>query len=624
MVDGFEGEFSWKRFLFGSIRKKLTWVFGVFLILLIAIVLVTYTLNQQISTDQNYIREVNVPLELMVEQVKGYDAILTGEVHESLLHVEKGDFDLLKEHKTVYDDIGAKLDNLLKVEALALVNKSRRSVDDKNKVYTILSQLDQVNLKLVDLETGAFNAMAVGDVEKARSLVVTTQYMEYKDQLANLYAAWEVEEAKVAEQYRQRLLTNSKNVQFYNLFLGAIFILLAAIVPFFVIRSISNPVGELTGLTREIEKGNFKVRSNIKTGDELEELGNAFNKSTEQLQKMDNDRGQIDKAKTEFLSITSHELRSPMTPMKAQLQMVLGNYFGKLNKEQQESLKIVLNNTERLDKIIVDFLEISRIEAARLKFNFIRADLTKTIGTVIEEMKGFMPEKKIQIVSHIEKLPTIEVDPDRVSQVLRNLINNAIKFTPDNGKIEVSAKLSAGMILFSVKDSGIGIASQAQRKLFEPFYQVDNMYQHKSGGTGLGLAICKGIVESQGGKIWLVSTPDRGTNFYFTIPLRPVREVKAIKLLFSDVAKTDEEIKKLFIEFIGPLGVKEFEQLRDTKGITVESITDYLSFLSKHGIIKKEKKEEFKNKFDLILIGKTIIKETKLSGKNISDYIKKD
>ena len=203
-------------------------------------------------------------------------------------------------------------------------------------------------------------------------------------------------------------LTN--NIQTIIVVLISITFMIIMIIGGFVSSSISRPIQQLRDATGEIEKKNFKVRVNIKTGDELEKLGESFNKTAEALEKMDQEYKKLDSAKTEFLSITSHELRSPMTPMKAQLQMILGDYFGKLTKEQRESLQIVLNNTERLDKIIVDFLEISRIEAARLKFAFIRTDLTEHINRVVEEMKSFLPEKNLEIETKIEKLPVIEVE----------------------------------------------------------------------------------------------------------------------------------------------------------------------------------------------------------------------
>jgi len=150
------------------------------------------------------------------------------------------------------------------------------------------------------------------------------------------------------------------------------------------------------------------------------------------------ERKEIDSAKSEFLSITSHELRSPMTPMKAQLQMLQNEYFGKLANAQKNSLNIVLRNADRLDKIIVDFLEISRIEAAHLKFVFKETNLEEIIQETVDLMEGSAKEKNVKLKVNMEKLPIIKVDPDRVSQVLRNLIDNAIKFSKDKNTIEKS------------------------------------------------------------------------------------------------------------------------------------------------------------------------------------------
>ena len=200
----------------------------------------------------------------------------------------------------------------------------------------------------------------------------------------------------------------------------------AGIVGFFVSRSITKPIKELYGATQEVEKGNFNVRADIKTHDEIGELGHAFNRTTAALGKMAKERKEIDSAKSEFLSITSHELRSPMTPMKAQLQMLQNEYFGKLTNAQKNSLNIVIRNADRLDKIIVDFLEISRIEAARLKFVFKETNLEEIIQETVDLMKGSAKEKNVKLKISMEKLPIIELDPDRVIQVLRNLIDNAI------------------------------------------------------------------------------------------------------------------------------------------------------------------------------------------------------
>ncbi len=592
---------SFRKIFLGSIEKKLIFSFGILILLLVGLIILTYTINKQIEQDQIALKEIEAPLEVMVQQVISYDAGLTGTVYEALLYAEKSDFEKLTEHINEYNELGVKLDELLKYQARDLLMRSKRSDYDKTQALGYLADLDLINLKLVDLELGAFEAMQNGNVELARSLVVSNQYSEYKQQLADLYSSWDNLEKRVSDEYRLKILINSRNVMIYNVLLGILFVLISVVIAFFVIRGIAKPLKKLILAVRELEKKNFNAKVDIQTGDELETLGKSFNKTMEVLNNLDVQQKQVDKAKTEFLSITSHELRSPMTPMRAQLQMLNENYFGKLSNKQREALTIVLNNTERLDKIIVDFLEISRIEAARLKFNFTKVDLRKTISKLIVEMKGFMPEKKITIENKIKKLPIIEVDADRVGQVLRNLINNAIKFSPENGKIIVGGEKKAGKILFYVKDNGIGILPKDQVRLFEPFYQVDNMYQHKSGGTGLGLAICRGIVESQGGKIWLESGLDMGTTFYFTVPLKPIRVIKPLKLLFSPQAEIDEKMKKVFISHLGPIGEEEFNLVQ--RELNVESIRKYIQMLVQKGVLDKELGEEFK-KDALLIFGK--------------------
>jgi len=315
---------------------------------------------------------------------------------------------------------------------------------------------------------------------------------------------------------------------------------------------------------------------------------------------LEDEREEIDNAKTEFLSITSHELRSPMTPMKAQLQMMEEGYFGKLKKKQKESINIITRNADRLDNIIADFLEISRIEAARLKFNFVETDLVETVKETAEFMKAFANEKKIKLVVISDRLPTIEADPDRISQVLRNLINNAIKFSPEKSKIEIEARLKKDHILFSVKDSGVGLTSENQIRIFEPFYQVENVNRRRHGGTGLGLAICRGIIESQKGKIWVESKTGSGSKFYFTVPLQPVRKIEPIKVLFSQKGVIDRKIKDEFQSELGPLGTGEFEELKSKNSINKDDLIKYIDFLIENYIIPNDRGITFKNRISQI------------------------
>ena len=374
----------------------------------------------------------------------------------------------------------------------------------------------------------------------------------------------------------------------------------AGIIGFLVSKSISKPIKKLFIATKQVEKGNYNIRLDIKTNDEIEKLSDAFNKTTATLGRLEDERREIDSAKTEFLSITSHELRSPMTPMKAQLQMLEEGYFGKLSKKQKESLSIIVRNADRLDNIIVDFLEISRIEAARLKFNFRQTNLVETTKETVKLMEAFAKEKNINLILHVGELPIIEADPDRITQVLRNLINNAIKFSKENSKIEVNVKQIKNKILFSVKDYGCGLTQENQIRIFEPFYQVESAARRRHGGTGLGLAICRGIVESQKGKIWVESKQGYGSKFSFTIPLEPVYKIEPIKVLFSQKASIDRKIREEFKTMLGPLGLSEFEELKSKNALSKEDIFEYVDSLAELHIFEPQDSYFFKNKIGKI------------------------
>ena len=382
----------------------------------------------------------------------------------------------------------------------------------------------------------------------------------------------------------------------------------ATIAGILVSRSISKPIVSLHEVTQEIQKGNFKVKTDIHTNDEIEQLGQAINKTTVALSKMDEERRQIDKAKSEFLSITSHELRTPITPMKAQLQMLEGDYFGILTDKQKESVNIILRNVERLNRIIEDFLEVSRIEAARLKFVFRKTNLNETIKDTIHFLEGFAKEKNIRLIVNETTLPIIEVDPDRVSQVLRNLTHNAIKFSKPNTAIEIAAVPRKDHILFSIKDSGVGMSAEDKLRVFEPFYQIEGHLDRTHGGTGLGLAICRGIVESQKGKLWVESEINKGSTFYFTVPLKPVEDIEPIKVLFSSKMEIENKIREEFTEILGPMGVVEFDELKNKHATEKDDILDYITSLQELNILNEANATEFKTNIEKIF-GNVFIKE---------------
>ncbi|MBS3148918.1 HAMP domain-containing histidine kinase [Candidatus Woesearchaeota archaeon] len=305
-----------------------------------------------------------------------------------------------------------------------------------------------------------------------------------------------------------------------------------------------------------------------------------------------------------------------MTPMKSQLQMLSKGYFGKLSEKQKKSIDIVIRNAEHLDKIIIDFLEVSRIEAGRLKFEFKKTNISNLIQDNIQLMKTFLPEKNISFVTNIGKLPIIDADPDRLSQIIRNLINNAIKFSKQNATIEIGASTSGSYILFTVKDRGSGIPTEEQSKIFQPFYQGGGGLQREHGGTGLGLAISKGIVKTQNGRIWFESTPNKQTTFFFTLPIKPVKEIKPIQLIFSLKEDIEEQVNAAFKEALGTLGIAEFDRLKP-QGIEYATITKYIRTLEQQGILPETDAITFKHSI------KNIFKPTRQSISQIAKAFKR-
>jgi len=560
-----EKGFSLKKALFGSIRKKFAVWIGLTIIFLLIVAISENSYISNIGATYEEIETDILPGTIAILEIKGNLEKLKA---YTIGYIVRGNVE--RNGKTVkewIDEAGLDLSNASKRHLEYESYFGPEEVDDAEELDRKVDQLVIVNNKIVEMkDRGAESGQLMDEMNK----LYKPLYFPISNQVNRHLETHKTELEDKGKKF-DRQITETKTI----LLSSTLFIIfLSSVIGFFISQSIVQPVKKLSNAIREIKKGNFKVRVNIKSGDELEEMGATVNMTVNALEKSEQEHKELDHAKTEFLSITSHELRSPMTPMKAQLQMLKEGFYGKLNKKQAESLDLVLRNTTRLDNIIVDFLDISRIEAARLKFRFVKADLTPHIQRLIKSMKEFMPEKKIKYVANIGRLPVIEVDPDRTMQILRNLVNNATKFSPENSTITISAQARKTDILFSVKDKGIGISKENQLRIFEPFFQEEQTMYRKFGGTGLGLTICKGIAESQKGKLWVESEKEKGSTFYFTVPFTPEKNIKPIKMLFSPQEDIRKKAKKVLINALGPLGEKEFNILQ-SKGHknTLDTVT---------------------------------------------------
>jgi PAS domain S-box-containing protein len=239
---------------------------------------------------------------------------------------------------------------------------------------------------------------------------------------------------------------------------------------------------------------------------------------------------EIDQMKTEFVSVASHQLRTPLTAIKLFTEMLVRGDVGKLNPEQQEYLENVNESTERMVSLVNDLLNVTRIESGRLAVNPQPVNVIKFIKNIIAEAKPLIVSRTQEIIFHENgfKLGTVPLDENLMRQVIHNLVVNAIRYSPEkNGLIEVSLnKYDDKNFIISVKDNGIGIPPEAQRRIFEKFYRADNAIKSITEGTGLGLYVSKMIVTSSGGKIWFESKKDKGTEFFVELPLSGMQEKK--------------------------------------------------------------------------------------------------
>ncbi len=240
--------------------------------------------------------------------------------------------------------------------------------------------------------------------------------------------------------------------------------------------------------------------------------------------------------KNEFVSTVSHELRTPLTSIKGYVDLILDGSAGDINEMQEEFLGIVKENSDRLVELINEMLDISRIESGRVHLKVEPLDISNSIDGAVDTFRAVLSQTDRSIDVHVpENLPQVVADPDRVGQVLINLISNAIKYSPGGGKVSITAGETGDFVTVSVSDQGLGISREDQKRLFTKFYRVDTAMTREIGGTGLGLSISKTIVELLGGEIGCKSRPGKGSTFWFSLPLADAEMVRTPSLEGPDV-----------------------------------------------------------------------------------------
>ena len=290
------------------------------------------------------------------------------------------------------------------------------------------------------------------------------------------------------------------------------FLIFGIVISVLINKSITRPLSILEKKTKDIGKGNFKEDLTIPSPPELSGLAGAFNLMCSKL-------SELDKMKSDFFSSVTHELRTPLSTIKMGIVLLKEGVEGPLTEGQRGLIKVLEKETHLLIDLVNSLLDLSKMEAGMMRFQLEPKNIAPLIDQTVEEIGPLVEAKKINLEVLVkEALPTIKMDSERILQALRNIIGNAVKFTPEKGRVRVSARRADHGVEVSVADTGPGISAGSLITIFEKFQQATTEGSRPVNGTGLGLAIAKQIITHHGGKIWAESELGHGSTFIFVLP----------------------------------------------------------------------------------------------------------
>ncbi|HEX9017499.1 MAG TPA: HAMP domain-containing sensor histidine kinase [Chloroflexota bacterium] len=292
------------------------------------------------------------------------------------------------------------------------------------------------------------------------------------------------------------------------LFSAAAAAVVALLLTLFLSRRILGPIEALTSAARALEKGDLTQRVRPESKDEVGELANAFNEMASSL-------ARTEELRKNMVTDVAHELRTPLTNIRGYLEAIRDGMIA----PERATLDLIYGEAIHLGELVDDLQELALAEAGQLKLEKAPADFADVVDRAVRAVSARALEKNIRLSASVpERLPPLEIDRRRITQVLLNLLSNAVAYTPPGGSVSLKVDRSGDVVNVAVSDTGQGIPAEHLASVFDRFYRVDPSRARTTGGSGIGLAIVKQLVEAHGGKVGVESEPGKGSTFTFSLP----------------------------------------------------------------------------------------------------------
>ena len=318
----------------------------------------------------------------------------------------------------------------------------------------------------------------------------------------------------------------SLNAEIFSLILRAVIIgfVISIAISLFISKTLLSPIKGMTTAAEAMAGGDFSRKIRVESEDEIGILANTFNDMASQIETMLEELKKAEKLRKEFVANVSHELRTPLTSIRTYAETISDHR--EIPQETEEGfLRVIINESDRMTKIVQDLLELSRFDSGTSVLSVEEFSIENSVRDVCAAIALEAKRRSQELNLELQwKLPSIRGDRARIEQVLMNIMSNAMKYTPDGGKIDVYASGVGSDVWVRIEDTGVGIPPEDLARVFDRFYRVDKARTRESGGTGLGLSIAKEIVAKHGGDISIESEPGVGTAVTVTLPIKGVGE----------------------------------------------------------------------------------------------------